>query len=67
MRGYVERFSRIRYSGIDQYGDLVEREADGFHARVFQHEFDHLEGVLYPDLIGDPLKFGFEEELSLNT
>jgi peptide deformylase len=67
MRGYVERFSRIRYSGIDQYGNLVEREVDGFHARVFQHEFDHLEGVLYPDLIKDPLKFGFEEELSLNS
>ena len=66
MRGYVERFSWIRYSGIDQCGDLVEREADGFHARVFQHEFDHLEGVLYPDLIDDPLKFGFEEEISLN-
>jgi len=67
MRGYVERFSRIRYSGIDQYGNLVERQVDGFHARVFQHEFDHLEGVLYPDLIKDPLKFGFEEELSLNS
>ena len=64
MRGYVSRPSRIRYTGVDQYGQSVERDVDGFHARVFQHEFDHLEGVLYPDLIEDPLKFGFEEELS---
>ena len=67
MRGYVERIARIRYSGIDQTGNSVEREADGFHARVFQHEFDHLEGVLYTDLIEDPLKFGFEEELAANS
>ena len=41
----------------------ITREVDGFHARVFQHEFDHLEGILYPDIIDDPLKFGFWEEL----
>lgn len=64
MRGFVRRFSRIRYSGVDQFGNEISREADEFHARVFQHEFDHLEGVLYPDLIEDPLKFGFHEELS---
>lgn len=63
MRGYVRRFSRIRYSGTDQFGNEISREASEFHARVFQHEFDHLEGVLYPDLIDDPLKFGFHEEL----
>lgn len=63
MCGYVQRYSRIRYSGVDLYGSPIEREVDGFHARVFQHEFDHLEGILYPDLIEDPLKFGFEEEI----
>lgn len=63
MRGFVRRYSRIRYKGVDQFGEHVEREADGFHARVFQHEFDHLEGILYPDLIADPLKFGFLDEL----
>ncbi len=63
MRGYVRRCSRIHYAGVDQFGNTVEREVDGFHARVFQHEFDHLDGILYPDLIEDPLKFGFIEEL----
>lgn len=63
MRGYVRRFSRIRYTGVNQNGEPIDREVDGFHARVFQHEFDHLEGILYPDLIEDPLKFGFCEEL----
>lgn len=66
MRGFVQRHSRIRYSGVDQFDKSIVREVDGFHARVFQHEFDHLEGVLYPDLIVDPLKFGFEEELAEN-
>jgi len=64
MRGYVSRPSRISYKGVDQFGTPIEREVDGFHARLFQHEFDHLEGVLYPDLIEDPLMFGFEEELA---
>ena len=63
MRGFVKRRARIRYSGFDQQGMEIEREVDGFHARVFQHEFDHLNGVLYPDLIDDPLKFGFCAEL----
>ena len=63
MRGFVVRRARIRYSGFDQQGMEIEREVDGFHARVFQHEFDHLNGVLYPDLIDDPLKFGFCAEL----
>ena len=63
MRGFVLRDSRIRYRGFNQDGETIEREADGFHARVFQHEFDHLEGILYPDLIDDPLKFGFLQEL----
>ena len=63
MRGFVRRNARIRYRGFDQNGAKIEREVDDFHARVFQHEFDHLEGILYPDLIDDPLKFGFWEEL----
>jgi len=63
MRGFVQRHDRIRYRGKARDGSIVEREVDGFHARVFQHEFDHLEGVLYPDRLADPLKFGFCEEL----
>ena len=63
MRGFVKRHAQIRYRGFDQHGENIEREVDGFHARVFQHEFDHLEGILYPDLIEDPLKFGFWAEL----
>jgi peptide deformylase len=63
MRGWVPRYRRIRYRGFDQYGEPVEREADGFHAVVFQHEYDHLDGVLYPDRIVEKEKFGFETEL----
>ena len=63
MRGVVARPRHIRYRGYDQHGMLIEREADGFHARVFQHEFDHLDGVLYPDRIDDFRHFGFVEEL----
>ncbi len=63
MRGYVPRHSAVRYRGFDQFGEPIEREATGFHAVVFQHEFDHLDGVLYPDRIVDHSKFGFEEEL----
>lgn len=63
MRGYVERPARVRYRGLDQFGQLIEREADGFHAVVFQHEYDHLDGILYPDRIVEHEKFGFNEEL----
>ena len=63
MRGYVPRHSAVRYRGYDQFGEPIAREAFGFHAVVFQHEFDHLDGVLYPDRIVDHSKFGFEEEL----
>lgn len=63
MRGLVPRHARIRYRGCDEFGAPIEREVDGFHARVFQHEFDHLDGVLYPDRIVDRLGFGFIEEL----
>ncbi|MDA0706980.1 MAG: peptide deformylase [Proteobacteria bacterium] len=63
MRGYVERSARIRYRGFDQFGLLIEREAEGFHAIVFQHEYDHLDGILYPDRISDRTLFGYSEEL----
>ena len=63
MRGFVPRYSTIRYRGFDEFGNAIKREADGFHARVFQHEFDHLEGILYPDKIEDILSFGFTEEV----
>lgn len=63
MRGIVSRPAHIRYRGYDALGMLIEREVDGFHARVFQHEYDHLDGVLYPDRIDDFTSFGFVEEL----
>lgn len=63
MRGLVPRATRIRYGGTLEDGGVLEREAEGFHARVFQHEFDHLEGVLYPQRIRDMTQFGFVEAL----
>lgn len=63
MRGLVPRYKHIRYYGFDEYGIVIEREVTNFHARVFQHEFDHLEGVLYPDKIEKKNCFGFIEEL----
>ena len=63
MRGVVSRPRRIVYRAFDEGGNPIEREAEGFHARVFQHEFDHLNGVLYPDRITDFTRFGFIEEL----
>lgn len=63
MRGVVARPAHIRYRGYDANGEPIEREATGFHARVFQHEFDHLDGILYPDRIADFRYFGFVEEL----
>ena len=63
LRGVVPRLSRIRYAGFDQYGDAIEREAEGFHARVVQHECDHLLGKLYPMRMRDFSRFGFTEVL----
>ncbi len=63
MRGWVPRFSRLKYSGYDEHGKHFEREVEGFHARVVQHEVDHLDGVLYPMRILDLTRFGFNEEL----
>jgi len=63
MRGWVPRFRRLRYSGFDQTGKRFEREVEGFHARVVQHEVDHLDGILYPMRIRDFTRFGFNEAL----
>lgn len=63
LRGVVARNSRLRYSGFDQFGKAIEREADGFHARVVQHECDHLQGILYPMRIKDFSRFGYTEVL----
>lgn len=63
MRGLVPRHLRLRYSGFDQHGKRIEREAGDFHARVVQHECDHLDGILYPMRIRDLRQFGFTEQL----
>jgi peptide deformylase len=64
MRGLVPRYTRIRYSGFDARGDTISVEAEGFHARVVQHECDHLDGVLYPQRIRDFTHFGFIDALA---
>jgi peptide deformylase len=63
LRGVVPRWSRIRYTGFDPFGDPIERTAEGFHARVVQHECDHLIGKLYPMRVRDFTKFGYTEVL----
>lgn len=63
LRGKVPRFTRIRYTGFDQYGDRIDRSVEGFHARVVQHECDHLMGKLYPMRIRDLCQFGYTEVL----
>jgi peptide deformylase len=63
MRGSVPRYKRLRYSGYDEKGQRFEREVSDFHARVVQHEVDHLDGILYPMRIRDLAKFGFNEAL----
>ena len=63
LRGLVPRLLRLRYEGADQYGNPISRDVEGFHARVVQHECDHLDGVLYPMRIRDFTQFGFLEEL----
>jgi peptide deformylase len=63
LRGLVPRYQSLRYSGYDQYGQRIEREVSGFHARVVQHECDHLDGILYPMRITDFSNFGFTEVL----
>ena len=63
MRGLVSRCTRLRYSGFDQHGKAFTREAHGFHARVVQHECDHLDGILYPMRLKDMRLFGYEDAL----
>jgi peptide deformylase len=63
MRGLVPRHARLRYRGYDQRGVPIDRSVAGFHARVVQHECDHLDGILYPMRIRDLRNFGFHEEL----
>jgi peptide deformylase len=63
MRGVVPRFTKLRYSGFDQWGNKIERDVDDFHARVVQHECDHLDGMLYPMRMTDLSRFGFTEVL----
>lgn len=63
MRGLVPRYTRLRYQGIDAYGAPVDRTVTGFHARVVQHECDHLNGILYPMRINDLRKFGYTDTL----
>ena len=63
MRGWVPRYRRLKYSGFDERGTAFTREVEDFHARVVQHEVDHLDGVLYPMRIRDLTRFGFIEEL----
>jgi peptide deformylase len=63
LRGQVPRWLNIRYTGFDQYGDAIDRTVDGFHARVVQHECDHLVGKLYPMRMTDFSQFGYTEVL----
>lgn len=63
MRGIVPRYTRLHYTGFDQYGQAIDRLVSGFHARVVQHECDHLDGILYPMRIQDLTNFGYTDVL----
>ncbi len=63
MRGLVPRYTHLRYQGYDEYGAVIDRSVSGFHARVVQHECDHLDGILYPMRIRDMKDFGFSDAL----
>lgn len=63
LRGLVTRCTRLRYRGFDPFGKAIDRVAQGFHARVVQHECDHLDGILYPMRLKDMRLFGYEEVL----
>jgi peptide deformylase len=63
MRGLVPRWRSLRYQGSDQFGQPIDRAVSGFHARVVQHECDHLDGVLYPMRIRDLRNFGYHDVL----
>jgi peptide deformylase len=64
LRGLVPRLKRLRYRGFDEQGRPIDRTVAGFHARVVQHEVDHLDGILYPQRVRDLRNFGFEEALA---
>jgi peptide deformylase len=64
MRGLVPRFTRLRYQGFDAHGTPLDRTVEGFHARVVQHEVDHLDGILFPQRVRDLRNFGFEDVLA---
>jgi peptide deformylase len=64
MRGLVPRYCRLRYRGFDHYGAPLDRTVEGFHARVVQHEVDHLDGILFPQRVRDWRDFGFEDALA---
>jgi peptide deformylase len=64
LRGLVPRFNRLRYRGFDLHGVPIDRTVEGFHARVVQHEVDHLDGILYPQRVRDLRNFGFEDVLA---
>jgi peptide deformylase len=63
LRGLVSRYKKIKYTGYDAEGNFIEREVEGFHARVVQHECDHVNGFLYPQRMNNMKHFGFEEEI----
>jgi peptide deformylase len=63
LRGVVPRWTRLHYEGVDQFGKVISRDVDGFHARVVQHECDHLAGILYPMRIKDMSRFGYVDVL----
>jgi len=67
LRGLVPRHKFISYSGYDHMGKKIQRDVDGFHARVVQHELDHLNGILYPEKIKDLKYFGFEDSINFNS
>ena len=64
MRGLVPRLTRVRYQGFDLNGAPIDRTVEGFHARVVQHEVDHLDGILFPQRVRDLRHFGFEDALA---
>jgi peptide deformylase len=64
MRGLVPRYRRLRYQGADPHGEPIDRTVEGFHARVVQHEVDHLDGILFPQRVRDLRNFGFEDALA---
>jgi peptide deformylase len=65
LRGWVPRFRRLRYEGFDETGKAILRDVEGFHARVVQHECDHLDGILYPMRMTDLSRFGFTDVLAI--